>query len=135
MTPAAASLWPRFSGSAMPSPGRIPLTDRTARKLPIALLAGALVLAGCGVKGPLEPPAGAENIASPNPQTVTVVPDTPGASVTSTQTQTATSKSFTTPFDQTKANEGKKKRYRQGNVPISSEPVKPDRPFILDDLL
>jgi predicted small lipoprotein YifL len=109
------------------------LSIRPVQKLPIAILAGALVLAGCGVKGPLEPPLGAENTAAPNPQVVTVVPDRPGASVTSTPTQTATSKSFTAPIG--KEEPGKKRRYKQGNVPISNEPVKPDRPFILDDLL
>ncbi len=112
--------------------GRNPLTDRTNRTLPIALLASALVLAGCGVKGPLEPPVGAENIASPNPLQTTVVPDSPGPSVTSTQTQTATSKAFTSPIGR---EEAKKKRIRQGKVPLTSEPIKPDRPFILDDLL
>jgi predicted small lipoprotein YifL len=99
----------------------------------MALLAGALVLAGCGVKGPLEPPVGAENIASPNPLQTTVVPDRPGDSVTSTATQTATSKAFSSPVG--KQEEGKKKRFRQGGVPITTEPVKPDRDFILDKLL
>ena len=108
------------------------MTDRSTRIVPMALLAGALVLAGCGVKGPLEPPVGAENIATPNPQTATVVPDRPGPSVTSTPTQTATSKAFSTPIGK---EEPKKKRFRQGNVPITSEPVKPNTPFILDDLL
>jgi predicted small lipoprotein YifL len=108
------------------------LSNRTVQKLPIAVLAGALVLAGCGVKGPLEPPLGAENTAAPNPQVVTVVPDRPGASVTTTPTQTATSKSFTSPLGK---EEAKKKRFRQGNVPVSNEPVKPDRDFFLDKLL
>ena len=107
------------------------MTVRTTQKLPIVVLAGALVLAGCGVKGPLEPPVGAENITSPNPLQTTVVPDTSGATVTSTPTQTATSKAFTSKEE----DPGKKKRFKQGKVPISSEPVKPNRPFILDDLL
>lgn len=111
------------------------MTDRSNRIVPMALLAGALVLAGCGVKGPLEPPIGAENTASPNPLQTTVVPDSPGASVTSTPTQTATSKSFTSPIGKDESKDGKKKRFRQGNVPLSSEPVKPDQPFILDKLL
>jgi predicted small lipoprotein YifL len=109
------------------------LTDRPTRIVPMALLAGTLVLAGCGVKGPLEPPVGAERTASPNPLVTTVTPDAPGPSVTSTPTQTATSKSFTSPVG--KKEDGKKKRFRQGGVPVTSEPVKPDRPFILDDLL
>jgi predicted small lipoprotein YifL len=108
------------------------LTDPSTRIVPMALLAGALVLAGCGVKGPLEPPLGAENTTTPNPLQTTVVPDSPGVSVTSTQTQTATSKAFSTPIGK---DEAKKKRFRQGKVPLSSEPQKPDRPFILDDLL
>jgi predicted small lipoprotein YifL len=111
------------------------LTDRSTRIVPMALLAGALVLAGCGVKGPLEPPVGAENIATPNPQTATVVPDRPGPSVTSTPTQTATSKAFTSPIGKEDDKAGKKKRFRQGNVPITTEPVKPNTPFVLDDLL
>jgi predicted small lipoprotein YifL len=99
----------------------------------MSLLAGALVLAGCGVKGPLEPPVGAENITTPNPLQTTVVPDSPGVSVTSTQTQTATSKAFvTSPLGK---DDAKKKRIRQGKVPLSSEPEKPNRPFILDGLL
>jgi predicted small lipoprotein YifL len=109
------------------------LTDRSTRIVPMALLAGTLVLAGCGVKGPLEPPLGAEKVADPNPLQTSIVPDSPGASVTSTPTQTATSKSFTSPVG--KQEEGKKKRFRQGGVPLSNEPVKPDRPFILDKLL
>lgn len=99
----------------------------------MAILAGALVLAGCGVKGPLEPPPGTQNTASPNPLQTTVVPDRAGESVTSTQTQTATSKAFASPLG--KEESGKKKRHRQGNVPISSPSQKPDRDFILDDLL
>ncbi len=90
------------------------------------------MLAGCGVKGPLEPPVGAENIASPNPLQTSIVPDSPGSSVTSTQTQTSSSKSFTNPIAK---EEPKKKRFRQGGVPITTEPVKPDQPFILDRLL
>jgi predicted small lipoprotein YifL len=109
------------------------LTGRKYRLVPMAILAGTMVLAGCGVKGPLEPPAGAAQTASPNPLQTTVVPDRAGESVTSTQTQTATSKAFSSPVG--KEEPGKKKRFRQGNVPISSEPVKPDKPFILDDLL
>ena len=111
------------------------MTDRSTRIFPMALLGGALVLAGCGVKGPLEPPGGAENIASPNPLQTTLTPDRPGDSVTSTPTQTATSKAFTSPIGKEESKDGKKKRFRQGNVPITTEPVKPDRPFILDDLL
>ena len=103
------------------------------------MLTGALVLAGCGVKGPLEPPIGAEKTAAPNPLQTTIVPDRPGASVTSTPTQTTTSKSFMTPVgkqqEASKDGKEKKKRFRQGGVPLSTEPVKPDRPFILDDLL
>jgi predicted small lipoprotein YifL len=110
------------------------LTDRSTRIVPMALLAGVLVLAGCGVKGPLEPPLGAENITQPNPLQTSVLPDRPGDSVTSTPTQTATSKAFTSPIGKDDSKE-KKKRFRQGNVPITSEPVKPDQPFILDDLL
>ncbi len=48
-----------------------------------------------------------------------------GETVTSTQTQTATSKAFTSPLG--KEEPGKKKRIRQGNVPISRRPVEPDR--------
>lgn len=109
------------------------MADRSTRIVPIALLAGALMLAGCGVKGPLEPPVGSENTASPNPLQTTLVPDTPGASVTSTQTQTATSKAFTTPLGN--RDETKKNRLRQGKVPVTSEPQKPDRDFFLDKLL
>lgn len=99
----------------------------------MTILAGALVLAGCGVKGPLEPPPGTQSTASPNPLQTTVVPDRAGETVTSTQTQTATSKAFSSPLG--KEEPGKRKRYRQGNVPVSSPPEKPDRGFILDDLL
>lgn len=113
--------------------GRNPLTGRKYRLVPIAILAGALVLGGCGVKGPLEPPHGTQNTASPNPLQTTVAPDRAGETVTSTQTQTATSKAFTSPLG--KEEPGKKKRFRQGNVPITSPAEKPDRAFILDDLL
>jgi len=108
------------------------LADYSNRIVPMALLAGALTLAGCGVKGPLEPPLGAENIASPNPLQTTITSDAPGASVTSTPTQTATSKTLS-PLG--KQEDGKKKRFRQGGVPLTSEPVKPDQPFLLDKLL
>jgi predicted small lipoprotein YifL len=111
------------------------LTHRSDRKLPITVLAGALLLAGCGVKGPLEPPVGAENIASPNPLQTTITSDAPGPSVTSTQTQTATSKAFRTPIGKEEPKEGKKQRFRQGGVPVTTEPVKPDQPFFLDKLL
>ena len=110
------------------------MTNRSDRKLPIAVLAGALLLAGCGVKGPLEPPVGAENITSPNPLQTTITSDAPGPSVTSTQTQTATSKAFT-PIGKDDSKKDKKKRFRQGGVPVTSEPVKPDQPFFLDKLL
>lgn len=113
------------------------MTDSYYRTLQMTLLAGALVvLTGCGVKGPLEPPPGTENIASPNPLSTTVVPDRAGDSVTSTPTQTATSKDFTnTNRVEDVSKDGKKKRIRRGNVPLTTEPQKPDRPFILDDLL
>jgi len=109
------------------------LTDRPNRIAPFALLAGALLLAGCGVRGPLEPPVGTENIASPNPLQTSITPDSPGTSVTSTPTQTATSKSFSTPVG--KKDEGKKKKFRQGGVPTTGPAEKPDRPFVLDKLL
>ena len=113
------------------------MTDRPTRIVPIALLVGTLVLAGCGVKGPLEPPVGFEKSASPNPLQTTVTSDSPGPSVTSTPTQTATSnptaKSIMAPVG--KQEEPKKKRFRQGGVPVTSEPIKPKQPFILDDLL
>ena len=64
----------------------------------------------------------------------TLAPDRPGDSVTSTPTQTATSKAFTSPIGKDDSKE-KKKRFRQGGVPITTEPVKPNQPFILDDLL
>jgi predicted small lipoprotein YifL len=107
------------------------LTDRSAHKLPIAMLLGTLLLAGCGVKGALEPPPGTEAIATPAPNMVGRS-DTPGPSVTSTQTQTSSS-SFSTQ-DQPRA-DGKKRRLKHGTVPVTSEPVKPDAPFILDQLL
>ncbi len=106
------------------------MTDRSNRILPFVLLSAALVLAGCGVKGPLEPPAGTAATAEPNPLQTRLAPDAPGPSVTSTPTQTSTSQSFTTPLGKEK-----KKRFRQGGVPITSEPVKPDQPFVLDKLL
>ena len=108
------------------------MTERSTHKLPIAVLLGTLLLAGCGVKGALEPPPGTEAIASPAPNTV-VRSDTPGPSVTSTQTQT-TSSNFATPAEQ-KRGDGKKKRLKQGGVPVTSEPLRPDTPFILDQLL
>ena len=112
------------------------MTARTVQKLPIAALGGALLLAGCGVKGPLEPPVGAENRSSPNPLSTTITSDAPGSSVTSTQTQTSSSnsKAFSSPIGN-KQDEGKKKRLRQGGVPVTSESEKPDQPFILDKLL
>ncbi len=106
------------------------MTDRSVQKLPIAVLLGTLLLAGCGVKGALEPPPGTEAIATPGPNTVSRS-DTPGPSVTSTQTQTSSS-SFTK--DEPRA-EGKKKRMKHGTVPVTSQPIKPDTPFILDQLL
>jgi predicted small lipoprotein YifL len=113
------------------------LTDRSTRIYPIALLAGALVLAGCGVKGPLEPPVGAENTATPNPLQTTVTSDSPGPSVTSTPTQTAASKSFKS----TTATKGQKNIYgakatpQKRTVPITGQNQKPDQPFFLDKLL
>ncbi len=108
------------------------MTERSSQKLPIAVLFGALLLAGCGVKGALEPPPGTEAIAAPGPNTV-VRSDAPGPSVTSTQTQTSSS-SFSTKSDQP-ATEGKRKRLKQGKVPVTSQPARPDEPFILDQLL
>jgi hypothetical protein len=95
------------------------------------MLLGTLLLAGCGVKGALEPPPGTESIATPAPNAITYS-DTPGPSVTSTQTQTSSS-SFSTK-DAPRA-DGKKRRMKHGTVPATSEPVKPDAPFILDQLL
>jgi predicted small lipoprotein YifL len=106
------------------------LTVRSTQKLPLAILAGTLLLAGCGVKGPLEPPVGAENTAAPNPLQTKVVPDTSGTSVTSTPTQTATSAD-----PNAKTSMTRKSRLKQGNVPVTSQPEKPDQRFILDDLL
>lgn len=107
------------------------MTERSVQRLPVAVLVGTLLLAGCGVKGALEPPPGTEAIAAPAPNTV-VRSDAPGPSVTSTTTQTSSS-SFAT--DQAPAGEGKKKRLKQGKVPVTSQPIRPDTPFILDELL
>jgi predicted small lipoprotein YifL len=114
------------------------LTDRSNRFLPIALLAGMFVLAGCGVKGPLEPPVGAENTASPNPLQTTVTSDSPGPTVTSTPTQTAASKSFKS----TENPRAKQNKYgsraatsQKRTVPITGQNQKPDQPFFLDKLL
>jgi hypothetical protein len=111
------------------------LTERSTQKLPIAVLLGTLLLAGCGVKGALEPPPGTEAIASPAPNTV-ARSDTAVPSVSSTQTQT-TSSSFVKKSDgpQQASESKKKRRLKQGKVPVTSEPVKPDSPFILDRLL
>lgn len=111
------------------------MTERSTQKFPIAVLLGTLLLAGCGVKGALEPPPGTEAVAAPAPNTV-VRSDTPAPSVTSTQTQT-TSSNFVRKSDaqRPQTSESKKRRLKQGNVPVTSEPVKPDSPFILDSLL
>lgn len=101
----------------------------------MALLAGVLVLAGCGVKGPLEPPVGTEATASPNPLQTTITPDSPGPSVTSTPTQTATSKAFMSRANKKDGKTQSSKKVKHGGVPLTSEPVKPDRPFVLDRLL
>ncbi|MBX3520201.1 MAG: lipoprotein [Xanthobacteraceae bacterium] len=111
------------------------MADRSNRIVPMALLAGTLVLAGCGVKGPLEPPLGAENTAAPSPLQTTVTPDSSATSVTSTKTVTTSSRGFTVPFSTSASQEPKKKRLKQGNVPVTSKPPRPDRGFILDDLL
>jgi predicted small lipoprotein YifL len=122
------------------------LTDRSNHFLPTALLAGMLVLAGCGVKGPLEPPVGAENTATPNPLQTTVTPDTPGPTVTSTPTQTAastsarseTSKSFKSKFTDKAAlrnQRGRSATPQKRTVPITGQNQKPDQPFFLDKLL
>lgn len=110
------------------------MTDRSTRIVPMALLAGALLLAGCGVKGPLEPPTGAVN-PSPNPLQTTITPDSPGPSVTSTPTQTATSKAFMSRANKKDGKTTSTKRMKHGGVPVTSEPVKPDEPFLLDKLL
>jgi predicted small lipoprotein YifL len=108
------------------------LTERSSQKLPIAVLLGTLLLAGCGVKGALEPPPGTEAIASPAPNTV-ARSDVQGPSVTSTPTQTTTSNFGKQPEPQ--RGDGKRNRLKQGKVPATSEPVRPDSPFILDQLL
>jgi predicted small lipoprotein YifL len=111
------------------------LTERSTQKFPIAVLLGTLLLAGCGVKGALEPPPGTEAVASPAPNTV-VRSDAPAPSVTSTQTQTTSSNFVRKSAGQEQPTaERKKRRLKQGNVPVTSEPVKPDAPFILDSLL
>lgn len=99
----------------------------------IAALAGALLLAGCGVKGPLEPPPGSTAPAGAvqNPATVrNVQPDQPGPSVTSTRTEVQSNNAVISPLSQPK-----KSRKKKGNVPITSDPVVPNEPFVLDSLL
>lgn len=113
------------------------MTDRSNRIAPIALLGGVLLLAGCGVKGPLEPPVGAENIATPNPLQTTITSDMPRPSVTSTPTQTSSSTSNMSLLRARKEEpkEGSKRRVRQGGVPVTNPPPRPDQPFLLDKLL
>ncbi len=114
------------------------MTDRSNRLFPTALLAASLLLAGCGVKGALEPPVGAENRVSPNPLQTHVASDTPGPSVTSTPTQTATSKSFKSQSSKRTLQQekfGKAGRTQHRNIPVRGETEKPDQPFILDKLL
>lgn len=117
------------------------MTASRFTRLPIALLVGAMVLAGCGVKGPLEPPPGsvapgatAPAGAGPNSATVqNVQTDIPGPSVTSTQTEVQSNTNVTrSPL---LAAEKKKKRVKKGNVPLTSEVQVPDEPFIFDPLL
>lgn len=130
---------PRFGRGfrllASPHPGRFPLTDRSNRIVPMVLLAGVLALAGCGVKGPLEPPVGTEAVASPNPLQTTITSDSPGPSVTSTPTQTASSKAFMSRANRKDGKMPSSKKVKHGGVPLTSEPQKPDRPFLLDKLL
>lgn len=125
------------------------MSERPSQKAPIVVLV-ALLLAGCGVKGALEPPPGVTAAAAP-PLNETRAPDTPGESVTSTPTQTRSSinvrgelitpargearASSEAKANQPKAADGKKGRLKQGTVPVTSAPVKPDEPFILDSLL
>jgi predicted small lipoprotein YifL len=103
----------------------------------LAAAAGAFLLAGCGVKGPLEPPPGttpSPTAARTDSPVLNQSATTPGTSVTNTPTtvQSATENpSAAAPF----ARKGKKVRTRQGRVPISSPSERPDRPFILDSLL
>ena len=81
------------------------------RLLPPAVLAAALFVAGCGIKGPLELPEGA-NVAAGEGK---------GRFVPSRNTQL--------PGYYEVSSKEKKAQKQLGN------PVKPDEPFILDSLL
>ncbi|HMN51296.1 MAG: lipoprotein [Xanthobacteraceae bacterium] len=99
----------------------------------IALL-GVLVIAGCGVKGPLEPPPGSQAAAPIAAQTEHEIDPALGNTITGTKTEVQSSNPATITSPLVDDNR-KRKRVKRGNVPLTSEPEKPNQTFILDGLL
>lgn len=98
--------------------------------LPLALVA-ALALAGCGVKGPLEPPPGAPKAEAPK-KPPAVAPTTPSADTGfHSATSAADMANSVTPHA-----DWEKSKQKQGGKTNQLEGIaRPDQPFILDGLL
>lgn len=91
--------------------------------LPLALL-GALALAGCGVKGPLEPPPGAPQAEAPPP----AARPPSGGSAQPPQSAADMANAATPQAD------WQKPKSRHTGDPLQGA-VRPDQPFVLDGLL
>ena len=111
--------------------------------VPLALC-GALALAACGVKGPLEPPPGAH--ATPPAATPGVQPAAASAATPGPKPGTAADAPYIAPTSDgeilesaTPHAEWQKKKAAPGATtgesPLLKGVTKPDQPFILDSLL
>ena len=99
-----------------------------APRLALACL-GVLVLAGCGVKGPLEPPPGA-HVAAPAPQAPPPAETNASASTIYSPTSANEMANSLSPQPKWEANS-----HPKGSSNPLQGAQRPDQPFILDGLL
>ncbi|MGR7994998.1 MULTISPECIES: LPS translocon maturation chaperone LptM [unclassified Xanthobacter] len=98
--------------------------------LPLALVA-ALALAGCGVKGPLEPPPGAPKAEAPKTPPAVPPPTAAGETGFHSATSASDMANSVTPH----ADWEKSKQKQSGKTDQLEGVARPDRPFFLDGLL
>lgn len=120
-----------FRPAFSPAPSQARSVPR--RLLRPLVLAAAFALAGCGVKGPLEPPPGAPQASAPKTPPVVAPPTTTSATNNGFHSATSAADMANTATPHAS--------WERSQQPKASKPdplagaVRPDQPFILDGLL
>lgn len=99
------------------------------------VLACAMGLAGCGIKGPLEPPPGAQAAAAPPPQAAAAAQSKPAATAPIAPAGTKPRATETANAVSQPEWQNSSRRTTSATTNLLKGAQKPDQPFILDGLL